>query len=498
MRIRTSASAAVCPSATPPSAAAAPSSPTSAPPAPTAAPSAETAASSAPSVASRRAVLGAAAGLGAFAALGAAAGPAAARPLRPRPAGPRASVTVRLTGRPSAEAERLRLGQALRGGEFQTTGLYNPPATPVQLTVKAPDGLLPTLWIGTWDYYGEIKAPRSYPLTAGANTVTDPHGGPVYLTLTGDGEEASVSFGAGTVEMPVFTLGETTETQYQRRLDTLTDSPWVELHAPHAVMTLTRDGALLYRDEDHGALLTLLETIVASHARISGLDGSGPEHRRTASGPFHLTEVSVVPSGVGAFATHGYNGFPRAYLDRATTVTGLRTRGWGLYHEMGHTHQQYAYKPSGLTEVTVNIYSLAAQRTLGQPSNLLTVDATTGLTPFQSARQKFGTAGLAYETSFTAYEKLVALRQLELAFGEDFWPRLHRLVREENPQSTSAENAKRYRALATYASRIAGYDLTGFFVDTWAFPVDDTGKAELAALRLPPPPVDPSTLADQP
>ncbi|MGW1107320.1 M60 family metallopeptidase [Streptomyces sp. NPDC002540] len=450
--------------------------------------------SSAPSLVGRRSVLTAAAGAGAAIALGAgtaraatagaSSGPGAGRPVR-----------LTLTARPAAEAERLRLGQALRGSEFQPTGLYVPAGTPLTLTVQPYDGLLPTLWIGAWDYYGEITEPRSYPLTAGANTVTDPHGGPVYLTLTGSGERAGVLVRSGAVTMPVFTLGRTTEADYQQQLDTLTTSPYVELHAPRTIVTLTREGALLHRGEDHAALLGLVETIIDSHARISGLDGSKPVHRRKA-GPYHFTEVSKVPTGVGAYATHGYNGFPRAYLDRATTVEGLRTRGWGLYHELGHLHQQFAYKPGGLTEVTVNIYSLAAQRTLKQPSNLLTVDATTGLTYFQSAQRKFGTDGLSYEKSFGAYEKLVPLRQLELAFGDDFWPRLHKLVREENPQSQYTENDKRYRALATYSSRVAGHDLTDFFVNTWAFPIDATGRAELAALNLPKPPVDPSTLTD--
>ncbi|MFD4947309.1 M60 family metallopeptidase [Streptomyces sp. NPDC058409] len=448
---------------------------------------------SASSLVGRRSVLAAAAGAGAAIALGTGTARATTADASvPRGARP---VHLTVTARPAAEAERLRLGQALRGSEFQPTGLYVPPGTPLSLTVQPYDDLLPVLWIGAWDYYGEITEPRSYPLTAGANTVTDPHGGPVYLTLTGRGERAGVLVRSGAVPMPVFALGRTSEADYRQQLDTLTASPYVELHAPHTIMTLTREGALLYRDEDHAALLGLVETIIDSHARISGLDGSKPVHRRKA-GPYHFTEVSKVPTGVGAYATHGYNGFPRAYLDRATTVEGLRTRGWGLYHELGHLHQQMAYKPGGLTEVTVNIYSLAAQRTLKQPSNLLTVDATTGLTYFQSAQRKFGTAGLTYEKSFGAYEKLVPLRQLELAFGDDFWPRLHKLVREENPQSDYTENDKRYRALATYSSRVAGYDLTDFFVNTWAFPVDATGKAELAALNLPKPPVDPSTLSD--
>lgn len=442
-------------------------------------------------VVDRRSVLAGLAGAGTAALLGA----APARAATALAATADLPVTVTVTAVPGAESERLRLGQALRGSEFTATGLYVPPGAELTLNVLPYDDVVPTLWIGLWDYYGTLTAPRSYPLKPGANTVADPHGGPVYLTLAGDGQRAAVMFRSGAVPMATFDLGRTTEAEYQARLDTLTDVPYVELTAPHTILTLTREGALLHRDQDHDALLRLLETVIDSHAAISGLDGSAPVHRRKA-GPYHFTEVSRVPSGVGAYATHGYNGFPRAYLDRLTTVEGLRTRGWGLYHELGHLHQQMAYKPSGLTEVTVNIYSLAAQRTLGQPSNLLTVSPTTGLNHFQSARAKFGSAGLAYEKSFSAYEKLVPLRQLELAFGEDFWPRMHRLVREENPQSDWTETAKRYRALATYSSRVAGRDLTTFFLDRWAFPIDAVGRAEIAALNLPAPAVDPSTLTD--
>ncbi|MEW2294799.1 M60 family metallopeptidase [Streptomyces sp. NPDC006743] len=451
-----------------------------------------------PASPSRRSVLAAATGA-ALAVGGLGTGTAQAAGSAPAPGTARsaaaADLTVPLVARPSAEAERLRLGQALRASEFQATGRYVPPGTPLRLAVLPYDGLVPTLWIGQWDYYGTVTEPRPYPLKPGANTVTDPHGGPVYLTLEGSGQRAAVRFMSGSVPMPVFTLGRTTEAVYQSQLDTCTGVPVVELHGPRSIVTLTRDGALLYRDEDHAALLGLLEQIIDAESAISGLDSSAPVHRPKAGG-YHFTEVSVVPSGVGAYATHGYNGFPRAYLDRATTVTGLRTRGWGLYHELGHLHQQFAYKPSGLTEVTVNIYSLAVQRALGQASNLLTVDPKTGLNYFQSARAKFGTPGLAYEKSFGAYEKLVPLRQLELAFGDDFWPRLHKLVREENPRSDSTQTAERYRALATYASRVAGRDLTDFLVTTWAFPVDAEGRAELAALNLPKPSTDPATLSD--
>ncbi|MEV0096752.1 M60 family metallopeptidase [Streptomyces sp. NPDC050738] len=400
---------------------------------------------------------------------------------------------------PAAETERLRLATTYRGSDFITTGQYAPPGTPVTVKVTAYDGVLPTLHIGTYDNYHEVTAqrvPRAFTLAQGTNTVTDTYGGPVYLRLPGNGERAQVTFTAGTVQMPTFVLGESSESGFQTQLDTLTGSAWVELTSPHAIVTVTRADFLAHRNEDHTTLMTLVENLIASHAAVSGLDDSAPLHRRKA-GKYQFVEVSKVPAGVGAYATHYFNAFPVAYLDRLITVDGVRNRGWGFYHELGHLHQQFAYRPSGLTEVSVNIYSLAAQRVFGQRSNLLTVDATTGLNWFQSALPKLGTEGLAFNTSFGAYEKLVSLRQLELAFGTGIWPKLHRLIREENPQSDwQTQDALRWTNFATYLSRVTGHDLTGFFVDRWAYPIDADGKAALAALALPTPPTDPSTLFD--
>ncbi|GAA1315305.1 M60 family metallopeptidase [Streptomyces sanglieri] len=462
---------------------------------------------SVPRAMSRRTVLGSLAGAGAAILLGA--GPAAARQAGQRGgqrAGHGSGDTLLVKAFPDAEKERMRLARALRSSDFIPTGRYAPAGKSTSVTVRPADGRVPVLHIGTFDYYNEdaaLQEPRAIPLRPGRNTVGDVHGGPIYLSFAGEGERAAVTFGPGTPRMAVFELGRTDEAVFQQQLDEKTDIPWVELITGQAILTLTREGALLYRDEDHAKLMGLFDTVIDSHARISGLDGRGRLNRPKA-GRYHFNEVGVVPSGVGAYAWHGYNGFPRAYMDRLCTVAGLSTRGWGLYHELGHLHQQGAYQADQLTEVTVNIYSLAAQRTLGQTSNLLTVDPKTGLNHFQTALPKLGTGGISYEQTFGAYEKLVPLRQLELAFGEDFWPKLHRLVRSEHQHDAPVDdythdpviNARQYLALASYAGRTAGYDLTDFFVHKWALPIGSAGVAALAALGLPKPPVDPSTLTD--
>ncbi|WP_052422659.1 M60 family metallopeptidase [Nonomuraea candida] len=391
--------------------------------------------------------------------------------------------TVVLRARPGAESERLRLQQALRTTDFHPTGVHLPANAPLTVEVAAPDGLLPTLHVGAPDTHADVtyKNPRAYPLTAGANTVTDPGGGLVYLSLVGDGQRARVRFRSGGVRVPTFRLGETTEESFQAQLDTLTDAPQAELVSERAIVSISREGMLAWRDQDHTALLRLLETIIASHAAISGLS---PAERSPL--PFHLVEAPRMPAGAGAYATHGWTAYPRTYLDRLITVAGLRTRGWGVYHELGHLHQQMAYKPGDLTEVTVNIYSLAAQRTLGQPSNLVVNGS------FGTALAKLPAADYR---KLGAYEKLVPFRQLELAFGEDFHPRLHRLVRAERPDSDYTESARRWGYLALYTSRIARADLSAFW-RRWGAPLTDEHLAQVAALGLPAPAIDPSTLTD--
>ncbi|MFD0471225.1 M60 family metallopeptidase [Nonomuraea thailandensis] len=413
------------------------------------------------------------------------AGGAGAALLLARPAladGPHHTVVLR--ARPGAESERLRLQQALRTTEFRPTGVHLPASAPLTVEVAAPDGLLPTLHVGAPDTHADVtyKNPRAYPLAAGVNTVTDPGGGLVYLSLTGEGQRARVKFRSGGVRVPTFRLGETSEESFQAQLDSLTGAPQVELVSERAIVTVTRDGMLAWRDQDHAALLRLLETIISSHAAISGLSRA-----ERSPLPFHLVEAPRMPAGAGAYATHGWTAYPRTYLDRLITVTGLRTRGWGVYHELGHQHQQMAYKPNDLTEVTVNIYALAAQRTLGQPSNLV----VNGV--YATALAKLPAADYL---KLGAYEKLVPFRQLELAFGEDFYPRLHRLVRAERPASDYTESAKRWGHLALYTSRTAGADLSAFW-RRWGAPLTDEYLAQVAALGLPSPGTDLTALAER-
>jgi len=403
---------------------------------------------------------------------------------------------------PSARTTELeRTQNSLSNTELRTTGFYLPADTALNVVVHQ-GSLLPTLVVGAPDADArqEFKAPRQYPLQLGRNTITDAGGGVVYLMLIGATGQAKVSLGDTVQPMPYYVLGRTTESEFQRQLDERT-TPYVELVAPHTLITVERASALTYRTESHTALLSTYEEIVRIEDQVSGFDGSSPLHVRQAH-PYHFVGYPSAITGVGAYATHGHMSFPPPIQDRMLTVAGLRTRGWGIYHELGHQHQQITYKPSSLTEVTVNIYSLAVNAAFatkyGQQPRLHAPDAKTGLTPWESAPGKLRQPGVDYGKTFDPYEKLVMFEQLRIAFGDSFWPQLHTLVRVERPYAGSyTDEALRLRNLVVLSSRTAGYDLSDFF-RAWGMPVDADAVAQLAELELTPPPTDPTTIRQTP
>jgi len=64
------------------------------------------------------------------------------------------------------------------------------------------------------------------------------------------------------------------------------------------------------------------------------------------------------------------HGFAHDAVDFITDRSKLENDGWGPWHEIGHQHQQSAITWNETVEVTVNIYSLAVERMLGQTSRL--------------------------------------------------------------------------------------------------------------------------------
>ncbi|NUW30528.1 hypothetical protein HTZ77_03690 [Nonomuraea sp. SMC257] len=332
--------------------------------------------------------------------------------------------------------------------------------------------------IGVFDRFAAIPSPRRYQLRERSNVIRDPHGGPIYLCAAPSSDADVATFVSGAIPMPTFHARTTSEADFSRQLDAHVDCPHAELVDDRFFITVSRRSALSFRAENHEMLLRSIRTVIRSQAQYSGLDASAPAHMANRN-PFHLTEVDQAPFGVRAYATHGYVAFTRSCVDQILSVNGVRQLGWGLWHELGHQHQLSALTPGSLIEVSANLYALATQRRFGLPSRLLQAREN-GRNAYHRALSKRGT--VPYE-QLDDFERLIPLRQLELAYGPGVWGRAHRLVRQDAPRARTDNT--RYGLLAYYASLATGRDLSDFFSSRWLFPVEASHRAMTNSLNLP-------------
>lgn len=410
----------------------------------------------------------------------------------------RSQIVTAMPDSHGAEEDRLQI--SLCNTNLQSTGFYLPAGTALTVTVKAMTAPNAVLVVGAPDADArpEFKKSREYALKKGRNVITDAGGGVIYYKVIGDGGYVSATLDAVAQPMPYFVYGRTSELEFQRQLDERT-TPFVELVSAHATVTVERASALRYRSENHSDLMFTFEDLIAIEDVTSGYDGSSPLHARQAH-PYHLVGYPSAIANVGAYATHGHTSYPPPIQDRLLTVEGLRMRGWGVYHELGHQHQQVTYKPTSLTEVTVNIYSLAVNASFakkyGQQPRLHVPDGTTGLTPWESAVPMIGSEGVVYGSTFDGMERLVMFEQLRLGF-KNFWPTLHKIIREERPPKGDYwDEVYRLRNFVVWASKAAKADLSDFFLK-WGFTVDDDARAQIAAAGLVPPSSDPTLIRDE-
>ena len=174
------------------------------------------------------------------------------------------------------------------------------------------------------------------------------------------------------------------------------------------------------------------------------------------------------------FAKHYHTGYIPTAMNRVLDIEVLEKDGWGPWHEVGHLHQQEPWKWSKVREVTVNIYSLAVQKALG---NQLEMDEH-------------------YKNSFEYLEKPKAERfiddinpltmfwQLNVVYGEHFYPRLHQAYRLL-PQSEMPHSDEEKKQLFIYmASQVAGQNLIPFF-EEWGLTSNDDIREKIEKSKLP-------------
>ncbi|PHH86525.1 hypothetical protein CDD83_10103 [Cordyceps sp. RAO-2017] len=238
-----------------------------------------------------------------------------------------------------------------------------------------------------------------------------------------------------------------------------TKVPLAELSGERAIVTGLAADAKLFagRGQAAEALLAAYGSIVAAEDAISGLNASaaGPRDR---PGPLRPMVVQS-RNGRNPNASHFRAAIPARNRDVVWWQPATR-RSWMLWHELGH-HRQHSdtWSWGAMSEVTVNIYSLAARR-LVVPELPNEKVGHGNVKEWEAAKKYLAQPASSKDLDRAGFfTKLVMFEQLRVVFGDDFYHRLHQRSRAGPNQP--ARDRKHY--FMTLAAAIAGENLGDYF-----------------------------------
>ncbi len=395
----------------------------------------------------------------------------------------------------SGPKEATRLAQNMPASDFYTTGFYLPPGSEMKLELTAINGSrLPKLLVGTYSRYNSFWNPNTYNLVTGINSITDATGGILYFRFHNDSPDGKVQikFVSGMRPMPFFQLGKTTQEDWVKMVDNITNVPDVQLVGKKTIITFSLANAKNNKTENQEALVKKADRVIAIEDSISGLFGNDPMDQPNVH-KYLLTETDNADYYMAA--TH-YRSFYSMPSGGASAIFKADNFTWGPWHELGHMHQQGSWTWSELGEVTVNIYSIAVEKAFGITPTRLTKDdewskAASYLARLDAERDFNG-------SNASVWIRLCMFQQLKLAFGDSFYHDLHRQARKETNRPNNTDSRMKWFILK--ASTISGKNLSGFF-KKWGLKLSTTSAtdalyADLDKLGLPNPSTDLTLLKD--
>ncbi|MEX0152547.1 M60 family metallopeptidase [Microbacterium sp. LMI1-1-1.1] len=383
------------------------------------------------------------------------------------------SETSGLENRAFSHSDPQPTGRHVRSGE----------TLEVVVDSDAPDTL--SLAIGTrgpWrDFNGSTEQDLSIvPLKKGRQSITAPQDGIVFVTNSSTETAGGMTISGGRPH-PVWVKDRTKTEEFAGQLTRWSTAPVVELVGDRALVDVQRrvidDMAATSTAWDPADVVMRLDRIVAYTSDVYGLSRAAVGIARKRPG---RVDFSGPDTGVGwAFATEQWLSF---HVDTGATKDLLVTPdGWGTWHEVGHTFQTPDYTWSGLTEVTVNISSLALQQRL-TGKHRLDEDQDSKDRIRRYFEQPVGDRDHAKLTEESAFYGLFLFDQLRQSFGEGFYPAVSQAyrVRRIRGQARPSSDQEKRDLFAQVASQVADRDLSPFFAE-WGVPLSASVKKSLAS-----------------
>jgi hypothetical protein len=363
--------------------------------------------------------------------------------------------------------------------DWHSTGLYAPPGVPIK--VQLPQGATneglsirigchsDSLWhLEKWERVPEIT--RTDKLSAPETTVASAFGGLIYIVVPKDGSAGEVKISvSGAVEVPRFTLGQTTLADWRSRIRNA-PGPWAELETRKVILTIPATAVRSLDDPE--ALLRFWDAALDNIADLASIsrDRKRPER---------------IVADVQISAGYMHSGYPiMTHLDVATKAVStdeLKVSGWGYWHELGHNHQVSDWTFSGTGEVTCNLFSLYVCETLCGIAPGQGHDALVPAKVAERLRKHLATRAVFERWKDDPFLALTMYDQLRAAFGWDAYKKVFAEYRDlpkgERPKS---DDEKRDQWLVRF-SRVAGRNLGPFF-QAWGVPTSESARRSIANL----------------
>ncbi|WP_122267421.1 M60 family metallopeptidase [Pseudomonas syringae] len=367
----------------------------------------------------------------------------------------------------SAESHRQRHARTRTHTDFQPTNIYVTKGDRLEITATSLYMNLVSAVIGV----PELDTPTSYPLNRGMNVLVATNTGLLGFTNLDPLGHVVLDITGQYNHVPFFRM-DMTNLEWEQQMAHYSEAPVVLLTSPRAIVVVRYQSAQLYLT-DPVKLMGNFDGAISAQDGISGLIDYGTmEWALDPSKHFYVEADRLY-----MFATNGHMGF-NGSAALARLLSTAPEDGWGPWHESGHQRQLSPMTwgtGTGMTEVTVNLYSMAAQEFfLGR--------ATGADSSYPPVKEYLASSLRAYDNIKEAGHKLVMLWQLRLSFGTSFYPQLHQRYRlMHNPPTVSDDKAQRFIVETSLLSHL---NLAEFF-DRWGlYPTPETLNqiADLPAL----------------
>ncbi|EJR99280.1 hypothetical protein EXW34_27835 (plasmid) [Bacillus mycoides] len=384
--------------------------------------------------------------------------------------------TYTVPGKGDVEVLKQQERKSMAFSPYEPTGLYAKPNEQITINVEGNQDI--QAYIGTYSYdasWREDSKIKSFTLKPGINTIQSPNGGMIYFYNKQQGGTIRTTVTTGGTTTPFFELGKHTKQDLINMLDQYPNAHAVELKGERVLITASPARVkkyLLGSNTDPVQLLKKMDEATRIQDKVAGLSEEQVDKHYV-----HYVEENHSPD----YYMYAYP-YRTAYVGDAIQyvldINKFVKDGWGPWHEAGHLRQQWPWNFYNMTEVQNNIYSLSVEKAFNQPSNF----EKSGIYP--KAFQYLEQTNKNYDEISDVFVKLVMLWQLQLAYGEDFYPNLHQLYRDmpSNELPQTDENKKQLFMIS--ASKVAKQNLIPFF-EKWGLRPNNDTIQKVTALGYP-------------